>query len=132
MDKIISLEDKYKNGVMRHFSSICKELEKEGINVDVKEEQFKVIIDDFYNYYQRKSILFSFVETMNAHLEDMMIDAVDEGCNFNVEFVLEELKLYELLDSLLAVNPSDTKRIIKKLYKKVGDIDDGGERSKKL
>ena len=132
MDKIISLEDKYKNGVMNHFFDICSELREEEISVDISYEQFKMIVDDFYDYYQRKSILFSFVETMNAHLEDMMIDAVDEGCNFNVEFVLEELKLYELLDSLLAVNPSDTKRIVKRLYKKVGEIDERGEYNKKL
>ena len=55
----------------------------------------------------------------------MMDDACNENCAFTVEFVLEELKLYELLDSLLAVNPKDTRKIIKRLYKKVGDVDEG-------
>ncbi|MBR2828196.1 MAG: hypothetical protein IKE70_03090 [Bacilli bacterium] len=121
MDKIISLEERLKKSVVDEFINIVEELKEEGIVVDIDSSQFKMIVDEFYDYYKRKSILYSFVETMKAHLGDMMIDCSNENCSFDVEFVLEELKLYELLDSLLAVNPKDTKRIVDKLYQKVGD-----------
>ena len=121
MDKIISLEERLKKSVVEEFLNIVQELKEEGVNVTITSSEFQVILDEFYDYYKRKSILYSFVETMKAHLGDMMIDCSNENCSFDVEFVLEELKLYELLDSLLAVDPKDTKRIVDKLYQKVGD-----------
>ena len=127
MKKIVSLEEKFKGSVLLEFNNICSELKEENIQVDISEEQFKMIIDEFYQYYASKSILYSFIDTMKGHLSDMMIDACTWNCPFNVSFVLEELKLYELLDSLLAVNPNDTKKIIKRLYKKVGDMSERGE-----
>ena len=127
MDKIVSIEEKMKNNIILEFLTICEELKEENIPVDIQLNQFQLIVDEFYQYYKSKSILFSFVETMKGHLSDMMDDACNENCAFTVEFVLEELKLYELLDSLLAVNPKDTRKIIKRLYKKVGDVDEGRE-----
>ena len=128
LDKIISFEERLKKSVVDEFINIVEELKEEGIVVDIDSSQFKMIVDEFYDYYKRKSILYSFVDAMKAHLGDMMIDCSNEKCSFNVEFVLEELKLYELLDSLLAVDPKDTKRIVDKLYLKVGDKNEGRKR----
>ncbi len=56
---------------------------------------------------------------MKNHFRDMVIDASTYKCCVDVNFVLGELKLYELIDSRVEVNPRDTTKIIKKLHKRL-------------
>ena len=68
MKKIVSLEEKFKRSVLLEFNNICSELKEENIQVDISEEQFKMIIDEFYQYYASKSILYFFIDTMKGQI----------------------------------------------------------------
>ena len=52
----------------------------------------------------------------------MCIDVLDNECVVDIDYVLNELYLYELLDSNIEVNPKDIKKNIKSIKNKIGGI----------
>lgn len=82
--------------------------------------EISLILDRFYEYYQRKNITNYFADTMKEHFRCMSDDAYNFESKVNVSFVLGELYLYELCDSRVEVDPRDTQKIIKKISKEIG------------
>ena len=92
-------------------------LVEDGYEVDVNEREVKTILSKFYDYYEKKNILYLFSDTMIGHFEDMAIIAEENDMDIDLNFVLKELQVLELLDSSLAVIPRDTRMILKILSK---------------
>lgn len=110
----------YKKVVFNKFNEIMDSLRDEYyLNVNVSVFEISLILDEFYKYYESKGIAFDYKDTMISHFEDMANDAIAGEYDFNTRFVLEELKLYELLDSRVEVNPLETKKMVNKLKKKL-------------
>ena len=116
--KIISLDDHKKELVFNNVKEILDELIDDGGEVTLTDDQLRVILDEFYEYYKKKGIMYCFEEAMLDHFNDICDDAYDEDANMDLEYTLGELALYELVDSRVEVNPKETKRIIKTIRSK--------------
>ena len=125
---VLKMSDYHKNCVKKEVIDIIKSLEEDyGITCLVSDSQLDYILKIFYEYYVEKGIVFSYVENMIHHFRDMEIDVIEGKMVFDANFILQGLKLYELLESQVEVNPRDTKMIVQKIKKifETGRVEDG-------
>ncbi len=115
---VSKMSDYHRNCVKKEVIDIIDSLEEDyGVTCLISDSQLDFILKIFYEYYVEKGIVFSYVDNMIHHFRDMEIDVIEEEGIFDVGFVLQELKLYELLESQVEVNPRDTKKIVQKMKK---------------
>ena len=119
MNKILKLSDKIKEK-LRNEILLILDILKEDYELDVliTVDMINTIIDEFYNYYEKKEIIFAFYDSLINHFNDLATVAVENSVTVDLIFVLNQLKLFELCDSMMIVDPRDTDKIIKKIYKK--------------
>ena len=119
MGKVLSFSDAIKNKlrveVIELFDILSEDYE---LNVTVTYEMINVIIDEFYAYYEKKKIIYAFYDSLINHFYDLVTVAVENDSLVDLDFVLNQLKLFELCDSCMEVDPRDTDKIIKKIFKK--------------
>lgn len=119
MSKVIKLSDKIKEKLRLEVVEIFDILKEDyELEVSITEEMIKVIIDEFYAYYEKKEIIFSFYDSFINHFNDLATVAVENDSVVDLDFVLSQLKLFELCDSMMEVDPRDTDKIVQKIYKK--------------
>ena len=119
-DEVISIEKIHTYKVKEEVIEIIESLREEyGLECTITNSQIDLILRSFYRYYEEKEIVHSFDDVMIGHFNDMAIDAIENRCSFDYDFVLSELQLYELLDSQVEVDPRDTKKIIKKIRNEI-------------
>lgn len=119
MNKVIKLSDKIKEKLRLEVVEIFDILKEDyELEVSITEEMIKVIIDEFYTYYERKEIVFAFYDSFINHFNDLATVAVENDSVVDLDFVLSQLKLFELCDSMMEVDPRDTDKIVQKIYKK--------------
>lgn len=119
MNKVIKLSDKIKEKLRLEVVEIFDILKEDyELDVSITEEMIKVIIDEFYTYYERKEIVFAFYDSFINHFNDLATVAVENDSVVDLDFVLSQLKLFELCDSMMEVDPRDTDKIVQKIYKK--------------
>ena len=119
MNKVIKLSDKIKEKLRVEVVEIFDILKEDyDLDVFITEEMIRVIIDEFYTYYEKKEIIFAFYDSFINHFNDLATVAVENDSVVDLDFVLSQLKLFELCDSCMEVDPRDTDKIIKKIYKK--------------
>lgn len=119
MNKVIKLSDKIKEKLRLEVVEIFDILKEDyELEVSITEEMIKVIIDEFYAYYEKKEIIFSFYDSFINHFNDLATVAVENDSVVDLDFVLSQLKLFELCDSMMEVDPRDTDKIVQKIYKK--------------
>ena len=119
MTKVLKLSDKIKEK-LRNEILLILDILKEDYELDVliTVDMINTIIDEFYNYYEKKEIVFAFYDSLINHFNDLATVAVENSVTVDLTFVLNQLKLFELCDSMMIVDPRDTDKIIKKIYKK--------------
>ena len=119
MNKVIKLSDKIKEKLRAEVVEIFDILKEDyDLDVSVTEEMIRVIIDEFYTYYEKKEIIFAFYDSFINHFNDLATVAVENDSVVDLDFVLSQLKLFELCDSCMEVDPRDTDKIVQKIYKK--------------
>ena len=119
MNKVIKLSDKIKEKLRLEVVEIFDILKEDyDLDVSVTEEMIRVIIDEFYTYYEKKEIIFAFYDSFINHFNDLATVAVENDSIVDLDFVLSQLKLFELCDSCMEVDPRDTDKIVQKIYKK--------------
>ena len=119
MNKILKLSDKFKNRLRVEVLEIFDILKEDyELDVLITVDMINTIIDEFYNYYEKKEIVFAFYDSLINHFNDLATVAVENSVTVDLTFVLNQLKLFELCDSMMIVDPRDTDKIIKKIYKK--------------
>lgn len=119
MTKIIKLSDKFKASLKVEVIEIFDILREDyDLNVLITEEMISVIIDEFYAYYEKKEIVYAFYDSFINHFNDLASVAIENDSVVDLDFVLSQLKLFELCDSMMVVDPRDTSKIVQKIYKK--------------
>ena len=119
MNKVIKLSDKIKEKLRVEVVEIFDILKEDyDLDVFITEEMIRVIIDEFYTYYEKKEIIFAFYDSFINHFNDLATVAVENDSVVDLDFVLSQLKLFELCDSCMEVDPRDTDKIVQKIYKK--------------
>ena len=119
MNKVIKLSDKIKEKLRAEVVEIFDILKEDyDLDVSVTEEMIRVIIDEFYTYYEKKEIIFAFYDSFINHFNDLATVAVENDSVVDLDFVLSQLKLFELCDSCMEVDPRDTDKIVQKIFKK--------------
>lgn len=122
MDNIVYLEDYYKSILFERIQAIVDTLiEDYSVSVIITSDEIDLIISSFYSYYESKNIIFSYLETMTNHFSDICFDVIEEEKSLTLDFVLKKLKLYELMESQVEVNPLETSQLIKKIRKELMD-----------
>ena len=119
MAKIIKLSDKFKASLKVEVIEIFDILREDyDLDVLITEEMISVIIDEFYAYYEKKEIVYAFYDSFINHFNDLASVAIENDSVVDLDFVLSQLKLFELCDSMMVVDPRDTSKIVQKIYKK--------------
>ena len=119
MAKIIKLSDKFKASLKAEVIEIFDILREDyDLDVLITEEMISVIIDEFYAYYEKKEIVYAFYDSFINHFNDLASVAIENDSVVDLDFVLSQLKLFELCDSMMVVDPRDTSKIVQKIYKK--------------
>lgn len=103
--------------VTDEIHDIFLSLVEDGYEVDIHEREVQTILSALYDYYEKKKIIYLFSDTMIGHFEDIAIIVEENDMDIDLNFVLKELQVLELLDSSLAVIPSEERLILKKLSK---------------
>ena len=117
--KVIKLSDKNKDKLRYEVIEIFDILKEDyELSVTVTQEMINVIIDEFYIYYESKNLIYAFYDSLINHFRDLATVAVENDSFVDLSFVLNQLKLFELCDSCMEIDPRDTDKIIKKIYKK--------------
>lgn len=116
--KIIILKDKIITSLLEEVKEIIDSLREDyNLEVDINDLELTVILSKLYDYYASKEILYEFRKYMIGHFEDIAITAIENNAKVDIDFILNGIKLYELLDSRVEVNPNETKKIISKIRK---------------
>ena len=123
MGKVLYFKDYILKKTLNKIKEMIYEVNDTDITVFLLEEDLKIILDEFYNYYEKKNIVFSYYESMTNHFEDIL-DSMEEDDELNLFYLLKGLSLYELLESNIEVVPSETKKVINKIYYKCMRSDD--------
>ena len=119
MTKIIKLSDKFKASLKVEVIEIFDILREDyDLDVLITEEMISVIIDEFYAYYEKKEIVYAFYDSFINHFNALASVAIENDSVVDLDFVLSQLKLFELCDSMMVVDPRDTSKIVQKIYKK--------------
>ena len=119
MAKIIKLSDKFKASLKVEVIEIFDILREDyDLDVLITDEMISVIIDEFYAYYEKKEIVYAFYDSFINHFNDLASVAIENDSVVDLDFVLSQLKLFELCDSMMVVDPRDTSKIVQKIYKK--------------
>ena len=119
MTKIIKLSDKFKASLKVEVIEIFDILREDyDLDVLITEEMISFIIDEFYAYYEKKEIVYAFYDSFINHFNDLASVAIENDSVVDLDFVLSQLKLFELCDSMMVVDPRDTSKIVQKIYKK--------------
>ena len=119
MAKIIKLSDKFKASLKAEVIEIFDILREDyDLDVLITDEMISVIIDEFYAYYDKKEIVYAFYDSFINHFNDLASVAIENDSVVDLDFVLSQLKLFELCDSMMVVDPRDTSKIVQKIYKK--------------
>ena len=117
--KVIKLSDKIKDKLRYEVIEIFDILKEDyELSVTVTQEMINVIIDEFYIYYESKNLIYAFYDSLINHFRDLATVAVENDSLVDLRFVLNRFKLFELCDSCMEIDPRDTDKIIKKIYKK--------------
>lgn len=120
MSQVIRLKDKIIDGLYKEVHDIIFSLEEDyDLNVSVNPLELIVILNMFYDYYESKGILYDFKEYMIGHFEDIAITAIENGDDITTEYILNGIKLFELLDSRIEVNPKETAKVIQKIRENI-------------
>ena len=113
-NKIAFRDDYSKEFVL---DTICCDLNAMKANNNMKvlvtKEELKVIIDKFYDFYKKKKMELSFVDSILEHFNDMCMDVVDKDKVIDLDFILDGLALYELIDTKVEISPNDPKQLVK-------------------
>ena len=119
MAKILKISDKFKALLKVEVIEIFDILREDyDLDVLITEEMISVIIDEFYAYYEKKEIVYAFYDSFINHFNDLATVAIENHSVVDLDFVLNQLKLFELCDSMMVVDPRDTSKIVQKIYKK--------------
>lgn len=119
MAKILKISDKFKALLKVEVIEIFDILREDyDLDVLITEEMISVIIDEFYAYYEKKEIVYAFYDSFINHFNDLATVAIENDSVVDLDFVLNQLKLFELCDSMMVVDPRDTSMIVQKIYKK--------------
>ena len=119
MAKILKISDKFKALLKVEVIEIFDILREDyDLDVLITEEMISVIIDEFYAYYEKKEIVYAFYDSFINHFNDLATVAIENDSVVDLDFVLNQLKLFELCDSMMVVDPRDTSKIVQKIYKK--------------
>ena len=89
------------------------------IPVSISKCELRIILNEFYNYYEKKQIQYHYIEMMTGHFEDIAISAIESNSIVDSSFILNQLQLFELLDSPVEVNPKETKKLVNSISKKI-------------
>ena len=89
------------------------------IPVSITKCELRIILNEFYRYYEKKHIQYHYFEMMSGHFEDIALSAIEEESLVNSDFILSQLQLFELLDSPMEVNPKETRQLIYSISKKI-------------
>lgn len=120
MSKITRFKDKIVDDLYKEVYDIIFSLEEDhDLKVSVNPLELMVILSMFYDYYESKGILYDFKEYMIGHFEDIAITAIENGDDITTEYILNGMKLFELLDSRIEVNPKETTKVIQKIREKI-------------
>jgi len=118
MKKVIEFKqiilDKTEFEVNDILSSLREDYE---IPVKVNKKEIQVLLREFYQYYESKEIQYHFFEMMTGHFEDIALTAIEFEEEVNIDFILEQMKLLELVDSPIEVIPPETRKVIQKIRK---------------
>ena len=93
LGNVVFLDDHKKEAIYDEIKGIIAELKDDGGDVALKDNELRIILDEFYNYYKEKKILICFEEAMIDHFTDIADDAYDESATLDFEYVLGELVL---------------------------------------
>lgn len=119
MSKIINFSDKIKEKLKNEINEILMTLREDyELDVIITKDMIDVILDEFYKYYESKEIVCAYYDSLINHFNDLAIVAIENDSCVDLCFVLNQLKLFELCDSMMVVDPRDTDKIIQKIYKK--------------
>ena len=87
--------------------------------IHISKVEIRLILNEFYSYYEKKNIQYHFFDMMKGHFEDISIMAIEEAQTIRSDYVLEKLKLLELIDSPMEVDPRETKNLINHIEKRL-------------
>ncbi len=104
---------------MEEIDEVFLDLEDEEIDAPITKDEIRVILERFYQYYDEECLISYFVDDMISHFNDMCWDAVYYDHPFDVFFVLGELRLYELLDSPMELDPRKTDKVLQKIKNEI-------------
>jgi hypothetical protein len=117
MNNIIKIADKIKENVRTNILDIFAALDEDyDVEIFISQEEIDLIINEFFDYYESKEIIYAFSTNMINHFNDLAITALENNIDsINLSYVLESLKLFELLESETEVDPTETNKIITKI-----------------
>ena len=118
MSNVISFTEeivkKTEKEIMEILISLVEDYELE---VKVKQRQIHILLEQFMKQYEKNEIVYWFYEMMTGHFEDIAITAVEQDAKVDIDFILNQLTLFELLDSPVEILPEDTRNTVKQIRK---------------
>ena len=120
MKKVESLKEYIINQVMNEIEEMITSLREDyQIFISISKCELRIILNEFYRYYEKKGIQGYFLETIKGHFEDLSIMAIENNNFIDSDFILNQLRLLELLDSPMEVDPRETKKLILSISKQL-------------
>ena len=133
MKKVIPLKKIILRRTEEEVTEILAALREDyNIPVRIKKREIKVLLEEFYDYYEKKGIQYAYREMMIGHMEDIAISADQEEVGLvDIGYILRNMKLLELLDSPMEVVPKETKKVLKRIKSKLEGEYEANERKRR-
>lgn len=122
MKKIVNLDDKVKDKCYEDVSEMIEGLSDYDIAVEVKPAEVKIILQELYDLYKEKAIIYQYLDDMSIYFNDIMVSAIEEEHSLTKEFLFDNLSFCQFLQTPVEIEQTDMESTLEKAKMKIKEL----------
>lgn len=125
MKKIISLEAIRKNNCYEEIAEMIDDVSEYDIEVKVRPIEIKIILQELYNLYKEKNIIYQYQEDMSTYFNEIMLIAIENDQEITNNLIFESLSFCHYLQTPVEIEKEDIDTALenaKTKIKRIGEI----------
>ncbi len=111
--KIININTKKKELIFERIESMLEDLKDYDIIISLSKEQLQVLLEELFNLYQRKKIIYEFEEDILRYFNEIIVMALEEKEKyFSYDYVKKGIIICQSILSPVEISSKDIKKVL--------------------